>query len=81
MGIPQRIGNMNVSLSHNYRMEMNREYASEVDTIIGSDADYNARKPPFTEMGMSMYTGGFSAGGCSADVGSEANIGRDAKQR
>ena len=42
-------GNMNVSLSQNSRIEMNREYVSEVDTVIGSDADYNA---------MSMYTSG-----------------------
>ena len=33
---------MNVSLSQNSRIEMNREYVSEVDTVIGSDADYNA---------------------------------------
>ena len=29
-------GNMNVSLSQNSRIEMNREYVSEVDTVIGS---------------------------------------------
>ena len=35
---------MNVSLSQNSRIEMNCEYVSEVDTVIGSDADYNAMK-------------------------------------
>ena len=37
-------GNMNVSLSQNYRIEMNHEYVSEVDTVLGSDVDYNAMK-------------------------------------
>ena len=37
-------GNMNASLSHYSRMGMNQEYVSEVVTVIGSDADYNARK-------------------------------------
>ena len=33
-------GNTNVSLSQNSRMETNREYVSDVDTDIDSDADY-----------------------------------------
>ena len=37
-------GNMEVSLSQNSRIEMNREYVSKVDTVICSDADYNAMK-------------------------------------
>ena len=37
-------GNINVSLSQNYRMEMNREHVLEVDAVIGSDADYCAMK-------------------------------------
>ena len=37
-------GNMEVSLSQNSRIEMNREYAPEVDTVIGSDAEYNVMK-------------------------------------
>ena len=37
-------GNMDVSFSQNSRIEMNREYVSEIDTVIGSDAVYNAKK-------------------------------------
>ena len=37
-------GNMDVSLSQNSQIEMNREDESEVDTVIGYDADYGARK-------------------------------------
>ena len=39
-------GNTNVNLSQNSRMEMNREYVSDVDTDTDSDAelDYKAKK-------------------------------------
>ena len=35
---------MDVSLFHNSQIEINREDESEVDTVIGYDADYSARK-------------------------------------
>ena len=35
---------MDVSLSQNLQIEMNREDELEVDTVIGYDADYSARK-------------------------------------
>ena len=37
-------GNMDVSLFQNLQIEMNRADESEVDTVIGYDADYSARK-------------------------------------
>ena len=59
-----------MNLSQNSRMEMNREYVSNVDTDTHSDAelDYKAKKCALR------------AWKCrSAGIGSESNIGHDAK--
>ena len=67
-------------------METNREYVSDVDTDIDSDADYKAKKRASRTWKCQCApadvppASGFSASGFSAGIGSEANIGHDAKQ-
>ena len=72
-------GNTNVNVSQNSRMEMNREYVSDVDTNTDSDTelDYKAKKCALRTWKCCCALA--DVGGCSAGIGSESNIGHDAK--